>query len=251
MRSNADVYAREELALWGRRSHDPLLPIERAFLERHLGEPPQRILEAGTGSGRIAFAVERMGFRDVDAFDAVPAMIDAARAAGAGSRVRFHVADAADLRVFPAESFDRAIYLQQLLSFVPAPLTERALAECHRVLRSDAIALFSFLDFRSRWVNRPLRLVVGGTRVLRGEAPAGRSLPWLKLGGRPNWRLLGREQPRLRWFTREEIVALLRRAGFEPLEIDDRNATRAIFVACRKTSAGAGDGRGDVGEGRP
>jgi ubiquinone/menaquinone biosynthesis C-methylase UbiE len=93
-----------------------------------------RVLELGCGAGFMAVALAQRGFR-VHATDAVPAMLDRARAnaaaAGVGDRIEFDVADAQQLAVADA-SIDLVVALG-VIPWLPAPQT--AVAEMARVTR--------------------------------------------------------------------------------------------------------------------
>ncbi|MGR6319128.1 class I SAM-dependent methyltransferase [Micromonospora soli] len=106
--------------------------------------PGARILDAGTGTGRVAAALAARG-HSVLGVDADPALIEAARADHPGPR--FLVADLAELDLAaqgePAP-FDAAVVAGNVMVFV-APGTERAvLARVAAHVRRDGLVVVGF-----------------------------------------------------------------------------------------------------------
>jgi hypothetical protein len=64
-----------------------LYPFEARAIEAYFPKPPAKILLPGAGAGREAFALRSAGY-EVDAFDASPALVDAACARGGAGAVR-------------------------------------------------------------------------------------------------------------------------------------------------------------------
>lgn len=213
---NKILYECSEFELWNHR--EGLLDQERYFLTKYISAEHQ-ILEAGTGGGRISYALEQMGYSHISAFDYVKKMIASAKIKNLNTSIRFLVADATDLSLFPSGSFDRLIYLQQIISFIPKTKISHALNEAYRLLKPDGIIIFSFLNWNGRVINPVLSTLLTVARFLRNEQMSEQSLPWLKLGNRPNWKLFGRNQPLTYWFRREELIAQLESLSFSILEI--------------------------------
>jgi len=115
---------------------------------RRLFQPGDRILELGTGAGRIAFGMEEIGYQHIMAVDLSKEMVaEARRLAGAlESRVVFQVADARKLS-FPDASFDGAIFGFNGLMQIPGRRNRvAALKEIRRVLRPGAWFVFTTHD---------------------------------------------------------------------------------------------------------
>jgi ubiquinone/menaquinone biosynthesis C-methylase UbiE len=140
-----DPVKRQVAAHWGRRApsfddefgHSIRTPAERAAWDRILdlvlpGRHPLDALDAGCGTGFLAFELAARGHRVVG-IDFAPAMLAEARrkAAERGVAIRFEEADAEQLP-FPPRSFDLAIS-RHLLWTLPHP--EAAIDEWIRVLR--------------------------------------------------------------------------------------------------------------------
>jgi len=247
MRTNKDVFSDEEFGVWAAKGRCGLNVPEEYLLKKYLSDRHGAVLEAGTGSGRIAFNIEKMGFRKITAFDFVPKMVRQAKeyAAASNSSVDFLVADAVWLDHLKSQSFDYAIYLQQVISFVPPNRISRALAEAWRVLRGGGIAIFSFCCFEGRRYNRLLSSAVTFVRMLRGEHQPKQCLPRLKLRRRWNWRFLSSDQATVYWFRKLEILEQLREVGFDILEHkttkeicgSNGSGDGLLYVVCRKPEA--------------
>jgi SAM-dependent methyltransferase len=162
------------------------------------GQP--RVLDVGCGQGRLALLIAQALPRGrVIGVDLVEAAIDSARrkAADAGlSNIEFHDGDAVEfLHQQPPGSFDMALMTE--VSFV-MPRFREAIAEVHRVLKSDGVFAIAFRSqyyyllhsVRDRdW--RSAHLVV---QSREGE--------W---GGGSSW---------YSWQTPEDVRAIMRGAGF-------------------------------------
>ncbi|SCL72203.1 Methyltransferase domain-containing protein [Micromonospora citrea] len=106
--------------------------------------PGSRILDAGSGTGRVGAALAARG-HTVVGVDADPALVDAARADHPGPR--WLVADLAELDLAAAgepEPFDAAVIAGNVLAFV-APGTEReVLRRVATHLRPDGVVAVGF-----------------------------------------------------------------------------------------------------------
>lgn len=234
---NKTLYTSSEFELWNNR--EGLLKQEEYFLTKYISTE-NTILEAGTGGGRISYELEKMGYSHIMAFDYVEKMIESAKSKNPITTIDFLVADATNLSAIPADRFDRLIYLQQIISFIPKENIPKALEESYRILTPEGIVIFSFLNWRGRTINPLLSAVVNSTRFLRNEQISKQSLPWLKLGNQPNWKLLSRHQPLTYWFTREEVITQLETLGFTILEIKTSSdfthssSEGMLYVVCQK-----------------
>ena len=224
---NHEVYAKKELASWTERSG--LSEQEQSLIEKYI-KNEGRLIEAGTGGGRIALEIQkRYGRLEITAFDFVEEMIVSAKTKS--DAIDFRVLDASDLSVFEDEYFDYAIYLQQIISLVPQELIPRVLGESYRIVKKDGIVIFSFLYFQGRKFNIPLSFMANTVRVMRGEKWEFQRLPWLKLGGRFNTGFLKKDQPTTYWFEENEIKSLLENLGFR---IVDLKKDTMLYIVCQK-----------------
>ncbi|HXU31206.1 MAG TPA: class I SAM-dependent methyltransferase, partial [Thermoanaerobaculia bacterium] len=103
-----------------------------AFLDEALGNPPQKILDVGTGTGFLALLAAELG-HEVKGLDLSPGMVERAQelAGERGLKATFAVADAEGLPE-PEGTYDRLIN-RNVLWTLPEP--ERALADWYRVLK--------------------------------------------------------------------------------------------------------------------
>ena len=236
--NNHTVYANEELNNWVER--EGLLLQEKYLLDKYLPDGG-KIIEAGTGGGRIALEIQKRNHAlEILAFDFVQEMIEHAQIKS--STVDFQVADATDLSFLEDESFDIAIYLQQIISLVPYTQIPKALNESYRILKKEGVIIFSFLYFKGRRVNRILSYLINLIRVLRREPWQKCSLPWLKLAGKVNCRFFQKDQAMTYWFEKDEIISMLEERGFTILEIttskeiakQTNGAEGMLYIVCKK-----------------
>jgi ubiquinone/menaquinone biosynthesis C-methylase UbiE len=222
LRTTADLYNEEEFAEWS--AFKGLLADEEALLRRHLYGLPRgsRILDVGTGAGRLLFELAAEGFTTLTGIDLSERLLEAARKAATqrNAQINFERQDAADLR-FDGCSFDAVLALQQVLSMIERPQARSdALLNFHRVLAPGGLLLASCLSWESRWINPWVAVAIAPLKVLKGEANVRRRqyLPWLKLGQRPNFRFLFQKQPYTYWYQKAEFEQEITRAGFELIE---------------------------------
>jgi ubiquinone/menaquinone biosynthesis C-methylase UbiE len=234
---NKILYETSEFGLWNHR--EGLLAQERYFLTKYTSRE-DTILEAGTGGGRISYKLEKMGYSHITAFDYVEKMITSAKTKNPHTSINFLVADATDLSTIASNTFDRLIYLQQIISFIPEKNIPKALNESYRILVPEGIVIFSFLNWKGRIINPLLSALLTGVRFFRNEQFSKQSLPWLKLGNKPNWKLLFHHQPLTYWFTREELITQLETLGFVILEIKtssdfiSSSSEGMLYIVCQK-----------------
>ncbi|HNX05617.1 MAG TPA: class I SAM-dependent methyltransferase [Opitutales bacterium] len=121
---------------------------EKIAFTRHFGKR-HALLELGTGTGRIALALEKIGYEDITAIDLSEAMIGQALRiveGSVGSRVRFSVADACALP-FGDNAFDGAIFGFNGMMQIPGRQKRRcALREVLRVIRPGSRFIFTTHD---------------------------------------------------------------------------------------------------------
>jgi SAM-dependent methyltransferase len=203
-----------ELAFWTRLSE---IEAGGHFLFRHFLSPQGPTLEGGTGGGRILFYLKSSGFTNLTGFDISQRLIESAEAKNLSREIEFSVQDAVSLN-FKDAQFSQAIYVQQVLCFLPDDDARRkATLEAARVLKKGGRAIFSFLSFEGRsqpLLQRYFQRYLAFLRFLRGSSVSPQSLPWLKHGGRPNFGALLDRPPYVRWLKMTEISELLGSAGF-------------------------------------
>jgi ubiquinone/menaquinone biosynthesis C-methylase UbiE len=243
MKNNHGLYADEMLNQWLKITEAPLLSEESYFLQKALQQKDTNvpILEGGTGGGRIAFNLEQMGYSNVTAFDFVEEMIDYAQkiAEQKKSNIHFLVQDALNLRDLKDNSYEAVIYLQQLVTIIPPAYWSDIFKEIHRVGKQDAIIIFSFLNYQARWYNVVLSFILQILRFLRNEKKHPRDLPWLLFDGKINWNCLNKNQSCNRWMYKEEVEQLLKKHGFNLIEVqissdiaDITKPTGCIYAIC-------------------
>lgn len=132
------------------------IAFTRYFAKRH------PLLELGTGTGRIALALEGLGYEDITAIDLSEAMIGQALRiveSSKGSKVKFSVADACKLP-FADNSFEGAIFGFNGMMQIPGREKRRtALREVRRVLKPGSHFIFTTHDrdnphFRAFWTEQ-------------------------------------------------------------------------------------------------
>jgi SAM-dependent methyltransferase len=107
-----------------------------------VGLQRERALDFGCGAGRLTQALGRR-FRLVDGVDIAPSMIDlAGRYNTEPDRLRFHVNEEANLRLFDDDTFDLVLSVI-VLQHMNNDLKTRYLGEFIRVLRPGGIAVFT------------------------------------------------------------------------------------------------------------
>ncbi|MFR9777615.1 class I SAM-dependent methyltransferase [Micromonospora sp. MS34] len=111
--------------------------------------PGARILDAGSGTGRVAAALAARG-HPVVGVDADPALVEAARADHPGPR--FLVADLAELDLAAQgepEPFDAAVVAGNVMVFVAAGTERTVLARIAAHVRPDGLVVVGFDTRRS------------------------------------------------------------------------------------------------------
>jgi ubiquinone/menaquinone biosynthesis C-methylase UbiE len=132
--------------LMGRWSRQLALP----FLDFVGSADGERVLDAGCGTGHLAFAVaRRTGAGEVRGVDLARPYIEHAQRHNQDPRIVFEVADVCALP-FPERHFDRVLSLL-VLHFVPEPA--RAIAEMRRVAKPGATVGAAVWDARGGMVS--------------------------------------------------------------------------------------------------
>ena len=162
--------------------------VDAAFLLPHL-RPGMRLLDVGCGPGTITAGLARaVAPGEVVGIDVVPAVLDQAREANAGTpNVRFEEGSIYAL-AYPAASFDVG-YAHQVLQHLTRPVD--AAREMRRVLKPGGLAAVRDADYatmtaspRTPEIERWLALYHAVATRNEAEADAGRRLPgWLQDAG--------------------------------------------------------------------
>ena len=147
---------------------DSLSACEQVLFDTYL-RPGATILDLGVGAGRTTPHLSAIASRYVGV-DYSEEMIRACRTRF--PHLQFNVADAADLSQFADASFDAVVFSYNGLDCLPHEKREDCLRECHRVLKTGGVYIFSthnprglFLDWR--WDRERLRRLAN--RVSKGE----------------------------------------------------------------------------------
>jgi len=219
MSDHKSIYGTTERRYWA--TAEGLRSDERALVERYL-DPAADTLEAGTGGGRVALELQRIGFGSLTAFDFVPGLIEDAKRRDSTGKIRFQVQDATGLD-YPDDRFDQVVYFAQLISTIEGePDRAAALREAARVLRPGGAGLFSFLCFEARARRAPYRPLLDYLRLLRRVRRADRPIqlmPRLKIGGRPNPGCLADRGPYVYWFKLDDLERELDAVGLDLIAI--------------------------------
>jgi SAM-dependent methyltransferase len=214
-RNNKDLYSGVESSIWLDRSQ--LFPAEEYLIKKYLN-PNLSLVEAGVSGGRILLKMQEQGFTDLAGFDYLPELIDQAIARNPERTIDFQVQDAIDL-AYPDSSFDQIVYLQQIICVIESQENRlKAVEESYRILKQGGIGLFSVLSLESRSSSLIYSIYfkyLTFLRKLRGDDLSIQYLPWLKLGGKFNFKVFLDRPPYTYWYQITEIYELLKSVGFE------------------------------------
>ncbi|MUL38997.1 class I SAM-dependent methyltransferase [Gloeocapsopsis dulcis] len=217
--NNKQIYSTVEFDAW---AYGVNLLDEEKYLINTYFDKARKTLEAGTGGGRILLEMEKMGFKSLYGYDYMPEYIEKAQQKDPDSSICFEVQNATQLK-YADSSFDQIIYLQQIVSSIEDEAGRTStIQEANRILKKQGVALFSFLCLESRLKSiayLPLLMYLSITRKLRGSNLTLNYLPWLKLGGKPNWSALCDRAPYIYWYSLREAVEALTTVGFSVLAI--------------------------------
>ena len=166
-RSEADARDTQQWIEDGEGARVPESRSAYYFIDRKVSEsvamaeiaPDSKVLEVGSSLGQMSFVLAKR-FREVAAVDLSPDCIAMASRRARHYQVQnidFRTADAEDLSVFPAGTFDGA-FSWSVLRYVPDP--ERALHEIFRVLKPGGAAVVDFPNKYCPWFG-PVRKIFG------------------------------------------------------------------------------------------
>ena len=155
---------------------DARLRSEGPFLRAQLEEAgARRVLDAACGSGGHALALASWGYQAVGA-DPSPVMIELARskAAAAGLRIPFHVADLAGMAELDEAPFDAVFCLgNSLVHLLTDADLHAALAGLAGTLRPGGLLIVHNLNYDLRWRVQPRFFAAQG-----GELAGQQVLVW-------------------------------------------------------------------------
>lgn len=219
MSSNKEVYSTVEFDNWANKKY--LLEEEKYLIETYV-DRRWKILEAGTGGGRILLEMKQMGFTSLAGYDYVPKFIEQAKKRDPTQSIIFEVQDGTSLKYQDA-SFDSLLYLQQIICFIEDESSRlKAIEEAYRILKIGGIVLFSFLNFQARVrspIYKPYLAYLKLSRKLRGSNRSIQYIPWLKLGSKINWAGILDRSPYPYWYQVEEVDSLLKKVNFQVVAV--------------------------------
>lgn len=181
--SDSDAYERQ-MGRWSRRLAEPFLD----FVGPADGE---RVLDVGSGTGNLAFAIaKRNNVKAVCGIDSTAPFVASATAKNSDPRIEFRVGDAGALP-FPDGAFDKVLSLL-VLHFVGDPAL--AIKEMRRVARPGATVAAAVWDARGGFVSQ--RILLDTAAVLDPKADEARARHLTRPMTRPGeleaaWRAAG------------------------------------------------------------
>lgn len=211
-----EMYSTIEFNFWAYQQ-DSLTSSEEFVVENYL-DKNLKTLEAGTGGGRIISSMNRIGFKNLYAFDYVPDFIEVAKKKNTSNNICFSVEDAISLNYRDCE-FEQLVYLQQVLCNIEDETGRfNAFKEAYRILRKGGIAIFSLLNFDGRAISLLSAPYLMYLYLMRKIVNVNRSiqyLPQLKYSGKMNFGALLDQSPYLYWYRLEEAYRIIQEANFK------------------------------------
>lgn len=186
----------------------PLLAIDQDFVFEHC-QPPGKIIDLGAGTGRLAIALAQRGYQPV-AVDLSPEMLKVLREKAGALHLDIPCvcANLVELGMFADSSFDHAGCMFSTLGLiVGADARRRFVMHVARILRPGGVFV---IHVHNRWFNF---WTAQGRRLLLHDLLSGAKGDYAM----PAHDGVGSLMMHL--FTRQEIVGLLRRAGFEIVNV--------------------------------
>lgn len=215
MANNKETFSSVDFDYWA--SLENLSFEEKFLLETYLHKHA-KTLEAGTGGGRIALEMQKMGFKSLFAFDYISDFIEHARQRDKIGSISFAVEDATAL-TYRDNEFDQLVYLQQILCCIENQYARlSALKEAYRILKKGGIAIFSLLNFESRIQNSFHKGYLTYIQVLRkifNSEFSSQYISRMKLGGKPNLGAIFDKQPYMYWYQIEEAYKIVQDVNFK------------------------------------
>ncbi|MBA4251386.1 MAG: hypothetical protein C0425_08975 [Chlorobiaceae bacterium] len=220
---NSKLFDEVEFNNWANRSG--LIENEFYLISKYILNLSKeiKILEVGTGNGRIAFEIAKYNYPNINAIDLAQKLLDVAslKAVKEFPTLKFENMNAANLQ-YESKSFECVIALQQIISIIDNPNDRlMAIKECYRVLKKDGLFISSFLNINGRWYNPIVGYFSLILKKIKGESEFNsyKYLPWLKLGKKINLSYLYQKQSHVYCYEFDEIKSLVKEVGFNVIEI--------------------------------
>ena len=223
-----DLYDTRVRREWERFDH-PLGRVQLTQIQRFLARyvrPKSTVLDAGSGPGRFAVFLAKMGCRvtlvDISEKMIAEAQRRLAEADLSDSLKGAHCRDMVNMGFLPDESFDVVLCLGGALCYLRDQV-QTALAELVRVCKPNGLLLGSVM---SRIGTLRTRLVYGwarGTEVV----PQALETLW-KTGGVPPGGAFLTEQP-AHFFRKDELLRVLEEADMDVVEVRSTNALLTLL----------------------
>lgn len=142
--------------------HVGLWNSERDLILKYTKSYDDKILDMGCGAGRVAFGLEELNFKNIDAIDFSPQMISKAKGLKK-STINFQIGDCTAI-LKEDEIYDFAIFSFNGLMQIPRRENRlKALEELKRVLKKDCYLIFTSHDrnngnqkYLDLWANEKL-----------------------------------------------------------------------------------------------
>ena len=138
-----------EFLYWSKKAQSPLKNYEEVFLKNLLSSKTEKkILEAGTGAGRVAACLQKNNEKlIIDAFDSSKLLLDKAKKENSKYGINFFYDDITKLSNIPkGTKYDYAIYLGQVISFVDLKNQKIALKKLLKYLNKEGILYISLCN---------------------------------------------------------------------------------------------------------
>lgn len=244
MKSVFDEYMTNQ-NVWKTYGERPLFENEKRLIDEYIVKPSKtngdlNVLDAGTGSGRVAFRIKERAAVSIDAFDFLPSFIEQAETTKKqnGLDIHFFLKDASDLSGLANGEYDVLVYFQQLLCHIPKERLKVALSELARVCKPGGFLLLSYANFDNRTMDRLLAIPLAIVRFWRNEPLTRQELPYLHTNNKQGQRVLnhtyfGPNQSIIYWFRTGELEGAVTAAGFEVVRRLDEQK-RIVYLVCRK-----------------
>ncbi|NRB42147.1 MAG: class I SAM-dependent methyltransferase [Pseudomonadales bacterium] len=201
---------------WKSRAKSPLIRQEQDIINL-LDNKAASLIELGTGAGRIAYHLHLAGHTDITAVDYSDNLIECARDVHADTPIEFIKGDITTDLPGLNKKYDNIVALQQVLCFLSPADIKTALADIHNLLNTGGILIGSVLNFNSRYlINKFLQTITPQ------ESNSIATIPWMKIGSDFNWKMLSAMTPKNIWFFEQQLLSLLKEAGFKDVKFFNR-----------------------------